>query len=87
MKRKIIDVREPSEFAGGHVAGAINIPISKLISGEIGVNDIPKDTEIILYCNSGSRSNVTGNILRSLGFTNVTCCIDKSHVEKLYGKN
>jgi len=85
MNRIIIDVREPSEYATGHVSEAINIPPSQLMSGASALNDVPKDTELILYCLSGSRSNVSMNILRSMGFTNVVNGINKDQVAAKYG--
>jgi len=84
MKPIIIDVREPDEFARGHVKDAINIPPSQLMQPN-PLADIPKDSEIILYCVSGSRSNVSKNILEQKGFTNVTNGINKDHVNKLLG--
>lgn len=83
MSRLVIDVREPSEFASGHVDGAINIPPSDLLMGAKALEDAPKDTELIVYCISGARSNSAINILRSLGFTNLTNGINQRNVEKL----
>ncbi len=81
MSRLIIDVREPFEFHSGHVDGAINIPLSKLMTN-VGhlFKDIPKDIEMILYCHSGSRAAVALNSLRSLGFTNLINGINESRV-------
>lgn len=84
MQRLIIDVREPYEYATGHVAGALNIPPEKLMAGAPELADIPKDTELILYCRSGSRSAVSGNILRAHGFTNIINGINKDQVTKQY---
>lgn len=80
MSRVIIDVREPFEFATGHVKGALNIPPAKLMAGATKLQGVPKDTEIILYCRTGSRSAVAANILQSLGYTNLTNGINKDHV-------
>ena len=85
MSRVIIDVREPQEYAGGHVSGAINIPPSALMNGASELADIPKDAEIIVYCLSGSRSNVSKHILEQLGYTNITNGINKQQVEAKYG--
>ena len=85
MNRVIIDVREPFEFATGHVNGAINIPPSKLMAGDKKLNDIPKDAEIILYCRSGSRSGVSAHIMKSMGYTNITNGINKDQVRARYG--
>jgi phage shock protein E len=84
MQRVIIDVREPEEYKISHVDGAINIPPSRLLKGASELDDIPKDTEIILYCLSGSRSNVSINILKDLGFTNLINGINQSHVKTKY---
>lgn len=81
----IIDVREPEEFIKGHVQGAINVPPSDIMQGAAALKDIPKDTEIILYCVSGSRSNVSKQILESQGFSNVINGINKDQVQSKYG--
>jgi rhodanese-related sulfurtransferase len=77
----IIDVREPQEFAGGHVEWAINIPPAELMANTDKLSDIPKDAEIVLYCVSGSRSEVSKKILEGMGYTNVTNGINKHHVQ------
>lgn len=84
MGRLIIDVREPQEFAGGHVAGAINLPPSKLMGDLPELTSVAKDTEIILYCRSGSRSNVAIQILKSKGYTNLINGINQDQVKAHY---
>ena len=86
MSYTIIDVREPYEFAEGHVKGAINIPPAKLMSGAPELNSIPKDAKIIVYCHSGSRSNVSEHILRGMGYTDITNGINKEQVEARFLK-
>lgn len=85
MKRLIIDVREPYEYETGHVEGAINIPPSKLLEGASELKDIDKDTELIVYCLSGSRSNASINILKQMGFTNLVNGINQNHVKAKLG--
>lgn len=85
MNRIFVDVREPFEYATGHVKGAINIPPSKLIAGARKLKDVPKDTEIVLYCLSGSRSNASMHILRQMGYTNLVNGINKQQVKAKYG--
>lgn len=85
MDRMFIDVREPFEYALGHVKGAVNIPPSKLMAGAKKLEGVPKDTELILYCVSGSRSNVSINILRDMGYTNLVNGINKNQVKAKYG--
>lgn len=82
--RIFVDVREPYEYATGHVEGALNIPPSELMSGSKQLVDVPKDTEIVLYCLSGARSNASANILRAQGFTNIVNGINKDHVKAKY---
>jgi phage shock protein E len=84
MDRIIIDVREPEEFARGHAEGAINIPPSDIMAGATKLDDVPKDTELILYCVSGSRSNVSMQYLKRLGFTNLVNGINQQHVTAKY---
>lgn len=77
-KRLVIDVREAWEYAASHVNGAINIPLDQIASSK----DMPKtDAEIILYCNSGNRSGVAEQILRSNGYKHVANGISQSIVE------
>ncbi len=64
---KLIDVRTRGEFASGHVAGAVNIPLS-----EIGraATDLAKDGKpLVLYCQSGMRSSSAARVLRKAGLT------------------
>lgn len=84
MSQVIIDVREPAEYANGHVDGALNIPPAELLSGAKQLENVPKDTKIIVYCRSGSRSNTSIKLLQQLGFTNLVNGINAEHVTKNY---
>jgi rhodanese-related sulfurtransferase len=84
MNRVFIDVREPYEYERGHVPGALNIPPNELILGAKQLKNIPKDTELIVYCVSGSRSHVSMQILQQLGYNNVVNGINKDHVRANY---
>lgn len=68
-KPLIVDVREPHEFAAGHIANAQLIPLGNV---EQGFASIPKDQEIILVCRSGNRSEQAYQRLAALGYTNLT---------------
>lgn len=81
MQHIIIDVREPSEYQNGYVKGALNIPPDKLMQGALQLKDVPKDSSIIVYCRTGSRSNVAMNMLHGLGYTNIINGINKEQVE------
>ena len=43
----VIDVRPPQEFAQGHIAGALNIPLDQL---KQRLQDVPRDREVVAYC-------------------------------------
>ena len=68
----LIDVREPAEFAAGHLPGAINIPRGVL---EFQVDSHPAlagpPRPIVLYCRSGGRAALAALSLSMLGFDQV----------------
>lgn len=68
----------------GHVEGALNLPPAALMAGAKVLEKVPKDTELVLYCRTGSRSNASAHFLKQLGFTNVVNGINQAHVEKNY---
>lgn len=55
----IVDVREPREFAAGHLPGAVNIPVAELASR---LQEIPSRTLPVFVCRSGARSLTACNI-------------------------
>ncbi len=69
-KPVVIDVREESEFAAGHLPGAI--PLGKgIIERDIeGLFPNPT-TELFLYCGGGFRSALAAANLKKMGYTNV----------------
>ena len=72
----IIDVREPTSYAAGHVPGAINIPrgvIEFMIWKHVGFPvKTDYDKKVYLYCTKGGRCTLATKSLQDLGFTNVT---------------
>lgn len=62
----VIDVRNADEYADGHIAGSINIPVEN-----ISTVNYDKETVIIVYCASGMRSADAAKELINLGYTNV----------------
>jgi rhodanese-related sulfurtransferase len=75
----IVDVREPHEYAAGHVPGAINIPRGVLefqIWKHVG---FPANTErgrtVYLQCQSGNRASLAAQSLEDLGFTHTTAVV------------
>jgi rhodanese-related sulfurtransferase len=65
----LIDVREPDEFAGGHVPGAVNLPMSRI--GDL-LDQLP-DGAFDVICQAGGRSARVVEALESQGYdaTNV----------------
>lgn len=66
----VIDVREPTEFAEGHIEGARNIPLAKLEERASELDD-HKDKPIVVHCQSGTRSLAAGKKLTEMGFTQI----------------
>ncbi len=66
----LLDVREPSEFAAGHIEGAVNVPVKELPRR---VNELPKDRglKMVAYCASGIRSAYATMFLRVYGYIDV----------------
>lgn len=61
----ILDVRTQEEYEMGSIRGSIHIPLDSL---RCGMNTLPSDKEIIVYCASGVRSYNAESILRNAGF-------------------
>lgn len=73
----VIDVREPAEYAAGHLRGAISIPRGVLefeVDGHPAVNGerdpalAHRDRPVVLYCRTGGRSALATEALQRLGF-------------------
>lgn len=64
----LLDVRLPDEFASGHIAGSINIPVQVLAQR---LEELPRDRPIVIYCRSGNRSAQAARILAEVGFTDL----------------
>lgn len=61
----IIDVRTPGEFAGGNVAGSINIPLNEVVERADEIKAM--QTPIIFCCASGGRSGQATGYFQSQG--------------------
>ena len=65
----LVDVREESEWARGHLPGAIYLG-KGVIERDIE-SAIPElDAEIVLYCGGGYRSALAADVLQKMGYTN-----------------
>ena len=61
----VIDVRTKQEYDSSHVKGAINIPY------DVIDDNIDKKKIILVYCKSGTRSNIAYNTLKKMGYKEV----------------
>lgn len=68
-KSMLIDVREPDEWAAGHLQHGNLVPLSKLqANGPETAKPLPKGKPLYLHCRSGKRSVVATKILKDLGY-------------------
>ena len=66
----LVDVREESEWAGGHLPGAIHLG-KGVIERDIEKAIPDTDAQIICYCGGGFRSALVADNLQKMGYTNV----------------
>ena len=60
----VVDVREPREYAAGHLAGALNIPVGDLPRRHA---EIPLDVPVVFVCRSGARSRTACELAAGAG--------------------
>ncbi len=65
----VIDVRQATEYAAGHIPGSIHLEAGKLTDM---LATLPRDRPLATVCASGYRSSVAASLLRRAGFTDVT---------------
>ncbi len=68
--RTVIDVRTPSEYAAGHLAGAQNIDVEAADFGT-RIAALDKNAPYLVYCRSGRRSAIAAEQMKQAGFTDV----------------
>ncbi len=64
----VLDVREPDEYAHGHIADAVNIPQAELATR---LEEIPRDRPVLAICQWGSRSYRAAQFLKQMGYQHV----------------
>lgn len=69
-KLLLIDVREESEWAAGHVPGAVHLG-KGILERDIEQRVPDPNAEIILYCGGGFRSALAADTLQKMGYKNV----------------
>lgn len=60
----VLDVREPDEWAAGHVPGAQHVPLGELAARAA---ELPEDRELVVVCRGGGRSSRATAYLRAAG--------------------
>lgn len=71
----LVDVRTPAEYAGGHVDGAVNVPIDELDARLVEIDKLTssdKNKPIVVYCQSGGRAGRAKDKLVKAGHPRVT---------------
>lgn len=72
MADVVLDVREPEEFAAGHLPGAVNIPRGLL---EFKIAEIPQmnssQSHIVMYCKTDGRCALAAKTLQEMGYEQV----------------
>ncbi|TDL91773.1 rhodanese-like domain-containing protein [Vibrio vulnificus] len=67
--KQLIDVRTPNEYRGNHIKDFKNIPLNELGKR---VQELSKDKEVVVICQSGMRSSNASKALKKFGFKEVT---------------
>ncbi|MEI6036895.1 MAG: MBL fold metallo-hydrolase, partial [Planctomycetota bacterium] len=63
-KPVIIDVRSKAEYAGGHITGSVNIPLTHL---DDRIGELPFGKPLVVHCEGGYRSAIAASLLQKLG--------------------
>ncbi len=61
----VVDVRDDDEYATGHVAGAVSLPLPEV---QARMRELPKDQTIYVICQGGGRSGKAADLLGAAGF-------------------
>lgn len=69
----VLDVREPAEYAFGHIEGAVSIPLGEL---ENRAQELDAEKEVIVICRTGNRSDFAAKQLAEKGFGRVKNAVE-----------
>jgi glyoxylase-like metal-dependent hydrolase (beta-lactamase superfamily II)/rhodanese-related sulfurtransferase len=67
-KPTVIDVRTPTEWDAGHIAGSINIPLNRLSDR---LDEVPATGVVVVHCQGGYRSSTAASMLHKAGRSNL----------------
>ncbi len=65
---ELVDVRNSSEYAAGHLAGAVHLPLGRLAER---LDELPRGRTLVVHCQSGMRASVAASLLAARGFDDV----------------
>ncbi len=57
----VLDVRSAAEWRGGHIEGAVHLPLQELPAREA---EVPRDRPVVVHCQSGYRSSMAVSLLQ-----------------------
>ena len=80
----LVDVREESEYAAGHLPGAIHLG-KGVIERDIEKTIADVDAPIVLYCGGGFRSALAADAIQDMGYTSVENRGRQKTVHRLLG--
>ncbi len=66
----IVDVRETNDYCNGHIPGAINLPWNSGVF-QLRYSELPQAGPVLIYCQSGGRSNSAATYLDGKGFSGI----------------
>lgn len=66
----VLDVREPHEYAAGHVEGALLMPLARTVELALAAG-VPKDEPVYVFCRTGNRSLQAAQALVAAGYQDV----------------
>ena len=67
-KAVLVDVRSDREWASGHLAKAMSMPVDQIAAGKADLTRLPKDRPVYIHCSVGARSAYAARALRPKGY-------------------
>ena len=68
----ILDVREPEEYAAGHLANSIIIPRGLLEFKLAAMPEIEADSKVVIYCKTSGRSALAALTMKEMSYNNIS---------------
>lgn len=69
----ILDVRGVDEYAQGHIANSLNIPLDQVINK---IEELKKYKKVYIHCKRGGRARTAFDALTNAGLKNLVCISD-----------